>query len=98
MRLTTGCATAEELGSADDFDCLEDILDNGTGAARQALVYECHHDLREVVREIVEASVPEAAETLGDSRPILARYSKSTCHSRISSSFAATAGRRSART
>ena len=28
---------AEELGSADDFDCLEDILDNGNGAARQAL-------------------------------------------------------------
>jgi carboxylate-amine ligase len=57
---------AEELGSADDFDCLEDILDNGTGAARQALVYEANHDLQEVVREIVEASVPEAAETLGD--------------------------------
>ena len=32
---------------------LEDILDNGTGAARQALVYEANHDLREVVREIV---------------------------------------------
>ena len=57
---------AEELGSADDFDCLEDMLDNGTGAARQALVYEANHDLREVVREIVDASVPEAAETLGD--------------------------------
>src|SRR5215207_3579142 len=57
---------AEELGSAEDFDCLEDILDNGTGAARQALVYEANHDLGEVVREIVEASVPEAAETLGD--------------------------------
>ena len=57
---------AEELGSADDFDCLEDILDNGTGAARQALVYEANHDLQEVVREIVQASVPEAAETLGD--------------------------------
>ena len=57
---------AEELGSADDFDCLEDILDNGTAPARQALVYEANHDLQEVVREIVEASVPEAAETLGD--------------------------------
>ena len=56
----------KELGSAEDFDCLQDILDNGTGAARQALVYEANHDLREVVREIVEASVPEAAETLGD--------------------------------
>jgi carboxylate-amine ligase len=57
---------AEELGSAEDFAGLEDILDNGTGAARQTLVYEANHDLREVVREIVGASVPEAAETLGD--------------------------------
>src|SRR5215218_1171440 len=57
---------AAELGSAEDFDCLEDILDNGTGAARQALVYEANHDLQEVVREIVAASVPEAAETPGD--------------------------------
>jgi glutamate---cysteine ligase / carboxylate-amine ligase len=57
---------AEELGSAEDFDRLEDILDNGTGAARQALVYEANHDLQELVRDIVEASAPEAAETLGD--------------------------------
>jgi carboxylate-amine ligase len=57
---------AEELGSVVEFDGLQDILDNGTGAARQALVYEANHDLQEVVREIVEASVPEAAETLGD--------------------------------
>jgi carboxylate-amine ligase len=57
---------AEDLGSAAEFDCLEDILDNGTGAGRQALVYEANHDLREVVRDIVDASVPEAAETLGD--------------------------------
>jgi carboxylate-amine ligase len=54
------------LGSAGEFDFLQDILDNGTGSARQALVYEANHDLHEVVREIVEASVPEAAETLGD--------------------------------
>jgi glutamate---cysteine ligase / carboxylate-amine ligase len=57
---------SEELGSVVEFDGLQDILDNGTGAARQALVYEANHDLVEVVREIVEASVPEAAETLGD--------------------------------
>jgi carboxylate-amine ligase len=57
---------AEDLGSAAEFDCLEDILDNGTGSGRQALVYEANHDLREVVRDIVDASVPEAAETLGD--------------------------------
>jgi glutamate---cysteine ligase / carboxylate-amine ligase len=57
---------AEELGSADEFDGLADILDNGTGASRQRLVYEANHDLQEVVREIVDATVPEAAETLGD--------------------------------
>ena len=57
---------SEELGSVVEFDGLQDILDNGTGSARQALVYEANHDLVEVVREIVEASVPEAAETLGD--------------------------------
>jgi carboxylate-amine ligase len=57
---------AEELGSVEELDGLEDILDNGTGAARQALVYEANHDLQEVVRDIIDASVPEAAETLGD--------------------------------
>ena len=49
---------SEELGSAEDFDCLEDLLDNGNGASRQLVVYEANHDLREVVAEIVEATVP----------------------------------------
>jgi glutamate---cysteine ligase / carboxylate-amine ligase len=53
---------AEELGSADDFDHLEDLLDNGNGASRQIVVYEANHDLREVVREILDASVPEPVE------------------------------------
>jgi glutamate---cysteine ligase / carboxylate-amine ligase len=57
---------SEDLGSEAEFDVLEDILENGTGSARQALIYEANHDLREVVREIVDASVPEPAETLGD--------------------------------
>jgi glutamate---cysteine ligase / carboxylate-amine ligase len=57
---------AEELGSAEEFDWLEDILENGTGSARQALVFEANHDLQEVVREILDASVPEAAETPGE--------------------------------
>ena len=39
----------------------------GNGASRQVVVYEANHDLREVVREIVdEPTVPEAAETPGD--------------------------------
>jgi carboxylate-amine ligase len=57
---------AEELGSQDDFDCIEDILDKGNGASRQRTVYEANHDLREVVREILDATVPEAAEATGE--------------------------------
>jgi glutamate---cysteine ligase / carboxylate-amine ligase len=53
---------AEELGSVDDFDVIEDLLDNGNGASRQVVVYDANHDLREVVREILDASVPEAAD------------------------------------
>jgi carboxylate-amine ligase len=57
---------AEELGSEEDFDCLEDILELGNGAARQRKVYDANHDLREVVREILDATVPEAAEAAGE--------------------------------
>ena len=53
---------AEELGSEAEFDGLEDILDNGNGASRQLVVYGANHDLREVVREVLDATVPEAAE------------------------------------
>ena len=56
---------AEELGSLEDFDHLEDLLENGNGASRQAVVYAANHDLREVVREIVDATMPEGAETPG---------------------------------
>jgi carboxylate-amine ligase len=47
---------AEELGSADELAGIEDLLDRGTGASRQLVVYEANHDLREVVREIVDAT------------------------------------------
>ena len=57
---------AEELGSGSDFDALDDILDRGNGASRQLVVYEANHDLREVVREILEATVPEATEATGE--------------------------------
>ena len=57
---------AEELGSEVDFDCIEDILGRGNGASRQEVVYEANHDLREVVREILDATVPEAAEATGE--------------------------------
>jgi len=45
---------AEDLGSAEHFECVEDLLDNGNGGARQVIVYEANHDLREVMAEIVE--------------------------------------------
>jgi carboxylate-amine ligase len=57
---------AEELGSANEFEALEEILENGNGASRQVVVYEANHDLKEVVREVIDATVPEAAETPGD--------------------------------
>jgi glutamate---cysteine ligase / carboxylate-amine ligase len=45
---------AEELGSAHELDALDDLLQRGNGAARQIVVYEANHDLREVVSEIVD--------------------------------------------
>jgi carboxylate-amine ligase len=45
---------SEELGSAEDLECIEDLIDRGNGAARQIVVFEANHDLREVMREIVE--------------------------------------------
>src|SRR5947199_5603830 len=45
-----------DLGSLAELDAVEDLLDRGNGAARQVVVYEANHDLREVTREIVEAT------------------------------------------
>jgi carboxylate-amine ligase len=47
---------AEDLGSADAFEGLEDLLARGNGASRQLIVWEANHDLREVMAEIVEAT------------------------------------------
>ncbi len=47
---------AQDLGSADALAGIDDLLERGNGAARQVVVYEANHDLREVVREIVEAT------------------------------------------
>ena len=46
----------EDLGSASELDAVEDLLARGNGAARQVVVYEANHDLREVMAEIVEAT------------------------------------------
>src|SRR3954454_24168844 len=45
---------AQDLGSANDLECVDDILENGNGGSRQVVVYEANHDLREVMAEIVE--------------------------------------------
>jgi len=44
---------AEDLGSAAELVAIDDLLEKGTGAARQLMVYETNHDLREVMAEIV---------------------------------------------
>jgi glutamate---cysteine ligase / carboxylate-amine ligase len=47
---------AEDLGSAAELDGIQDLIDRGNGAARQIVVYEANHDLREVMAEIVAAT------------------------------------------
>ena len=46
----------QQLGSGDDLDAVEDLLERGNGASRQVVVYEANHDLREVMSEIVAAT------------------------------------------
>src|SRR5438270_1708597 len=47
---------AQDLGSATELAAVEDLLERGNGAARQVVVYEANHDLREVLAEIVAAT------------------------------------------
>jgi carboxylate-amine ligase len=47
---------AQELGCEHELEALDDIVRHGNGAARQLVVYEANHDLREVMAEIVAAS------------------------------------------
>jgi carboxylate-amine ligase len=46
----------QDLGSADDLEAVDDLLERGNGAARQVVVWEANHDFREVMGEIVAAS------------------------------------------
>jgi carboxylate-amine ligase len=50
---------AQDLGSAGELEGIEDLLVRGNGAARQVVVYEANHDLREVMAEIVTATTGE---------------------------------------
>jgi carboxylate-amine ligase len=45
---------SQDLGSEDELQGIDDLLQRGNGAARQIVVYEANHDLREVVGEIVD--------------------------------------------
>jgi carboxylate-amine ligase len=45
---------SQELGSEAELDGIEDLIQRGNGAARQIVVFEANHDLREVVSEIVD--------------------------------------------
>jgi carboxylate-amine ligase len=54
---------AQDLGSADELEGIEDILQRGNGASRQIVVYEANNDLREVMGEIVEKTVSSTADT-----------------------------------
>jgi carboxylate-amine ligase len=47
---------ASDLGSAAELEGIEDLLARGNGAARQVVVFEANHDLREVMGEIVAAT------------------------------------------
>ncbi len=47
---------AADLGSGAELDGVEDLLECGNGAARQLVVHEANHDLREVTAEIVAAT------------------------------------------
>ena len=47
-----------DLGSESELEAVEDLVRRGNGAARQVVVYEANHDLREVMAEIVAATAP----------------------------------------
>ena len=47
---------AQDLGGANEHEGILDLLDKGTGAARQRVVYEANHDWQELLREIVAAT------------------------------------------
>ncbi len=46
----------QDLGSDAELEAVDDLIVRGNGAARQVVVYEANHDLREVVAEIVAAT------------------------------------------
>jgi carboxylate-amine ligase len=56
---------AQDLGAESELEGIVDLLERGTGAARQRVVYEANHDWTELLHEIVKATVtsPEGASS-----------------------------------
>ena len=50
---------AQDLGGADELEGILDLLEKGTGAARQRVVYEANHDWAELLAEIVKATTAD---------------------------------------
>ncbi|HEX6391158.1 MAG TPA: carboxylate-amine ligase [Solirubrobacteraceae bacterium] len=48
---------AQDLGAEHELEGIVDLIERGNGAARQVVVYEANSDLREVMAEIVDATV-----------------------------------------
>jgi len=49
---------AQDLGGERELEGILDLLERGTGAQRQRVVYEANHDWGELLRDIVEATKP----------------------------------------
>ena len=47
---------AQDLGAENELEGILDLLERGTGAQRQRVVYEANHDWTELLREIVKAT------------------------------------------
>jgi carboxylate-amine ligase len=47
---------AQDLGAERELEGILDLIDRGTGAHRQRVVFEANHDWTELLREIVEAT------------------------------------------
>jgi glutamate---cysteine ligase / carboxylate-amine ligase len=49
---------AQDLGAENELEGILDLVERGTGAHRQRVVYEANHDWTELLREIVDATSP----------------------------------------
>jgi carboxylate-amine ligase len=49
---------AQDLGGEAELEGIVDLLERGTGAQRQRVVYEANHDWAELLREIVDVTRP----------------------------------------